>query len=88
MDIKEFINDKFGSIRVIDNDGSEWFVGVDVARCLGYKDPTSALRDHVKKKHKTTRVIHPSGSNYKSNTTLIDFPGLCKLVMHSKLPDA
>ena len=88
MDIKEFINDKFGSVRVIDNDGSEWFVGVDVARCLGYKDPKQAVRDHVKKKHKTKCVIHTPGSNYKSNTSIIDFPGLCKLVMHSKLPDA
>lgn len=34
---KEFMNEKFGEIRVIEIEGHNWFIGKDVATALGYK---------------------------------------------------
>ena len=38
-----FTNDMFGNVRVVMKDGEPYFVGKDVAKCLGYADPSSAV---------------------------------------------
>ena len=48
-EIQVFKNDELGEIRTITIDGEVYFVGTDVARALGYKDPRTALRNHVEK---------------------------------------
>ena len=78
----------FGDIRAIEKDGEPWFVGKDVAVALGYCKSENALAAHVDQEHKTITLIQGSGSNYKSNTTLINESGLYSLVFSSKLPQA
>lgn len=43
-----FNNPEFGEIRTIEEDGKVLFCGSDVAKALGYKNPTKAIADHCK----------------------------------------
>jgi len=85
LDIKQFFDKRFGSIRVVIEDGSEWFVGADIAKCLGYKNPRQTLTDHVKEKYKT-RIdsIRVNGTS----PILISESGVFQLIMSSKLSQA
>ena len=71
-----FHHEMFGDIRAIEKDGEPWFVGKDVAKALGYGKPENDLAAHVDQEDKTITLIQGSGSNYKSNTTLINESGL------------
>lgn len=43
--LKLFENPDFGDVRVLlDEKHEPWFVGNDVAKCLGYADPRDAVR--------------------------------------------
>ena len=37
-------------IKTVEIDGEIWFVGSDVAKTLGYKRPSEAIRQHCKEK--------------------------------------
>lgn len=50
--LKVFDNEQFGSVRTITKDKEPWFVGVDVARALGYKIPSDAVKKKVWKQNK------------------------------------
>lgn len=52
--LEEFVNSKFGKIRVLYLDGEPWFVGKDVTICLGYRDTYSAIRKNVDFEDKRT----------------------------------
>ena len=45
--LKIFNNDEFGRIRTLVIGGEPWLVGKDVAKALGYKDTSDALKKHV-----------------------------------------
>jgi prophage antirepressor-like protein len=47
-DIQIFNNPKFGEVRVTEIDGKTYFVGIDVAKALGYADPKGAISRHCK----------------------------------------
>ena len=84
-----FKNLAFGEVRIIKGENNTpWFVGKDVATILGYKDPKRSIYDHVDEEDKTIVLIQHPGSNYKSNTTLINESGLYALILSSKLPQA
>ena len=68
--------------------GETFFVGKDVAKALGYKNPSNALLSHVDDEDKTSYLIQVSGSNYKANTMFVNESGLYSLVLSSKLPQA
>jgi len=87
MNIQNFINEKFGSIRVVVEDGTEWFVAKDVAKCLGYKKTRNAIQDHVDNEYKKEALIQgPLGG--PQNTIIINEAGVYQLIFSSKLPDA
>ena len=46
-EIKNFVNEQFGTIRTMVIDGEPWFVGKDVAEALGYTRATKAIQDRV-----------------------------------------
>ena len=75
-------------IRSLVHNGEPWFVGRDIAKALGYEKPENALAAHVFDEDKTTTLIQGSGSNYKSNTTIINESGLYSLIFGSKLETA
>lgn len=50
--VKIFSNDNFGNIRGIEINGEPWLVGRDVAKALGYKNISDALKKHVDEEDK------------------------------------
>ena len=41
--IEIFKNNELGEVRTLFIDGDYWFIGKDVAKCLGYKDENRAI---------------------------------------------
>ena len=78
----------FGEVRVVVINDEPWFIGKDVALALGYAKPENALSTHVDEEDKTITLIQGTGSNYKSNTTIINESGMYSLVFGSRLKTA
>lgn len=77
---------EFGEVRTVEIQGEIWFVGKDVAECLGYADQNKAIQMHVdtedKLNDKTALSLGQRGG------WLINESGLYSLIMSSKLPTA
>lgn len=87
-ELQIFKNQEFGTIRTTEINGEPYFVGKDIAEALGYAKPENALAAHVDDEDKTTTLIQGTGSNYKTNATVINESGVYALVFSSKLPNA
>lgn len=87
-EIQIFKSKEFGNVRTLMFNNKPYLVGKDVAVALGYAKPENALSAHVDNEDKTITLIQGSGSNYKSNTTIINESGLYSLVFSSQLPTA
>lgn len=81
-----FNNSEFGSVRVLEMDGTPWFVGKDVAKILGYTNPSKALADHVDEEDKLNN--ESLSSLGQRGGWLINESGLYSLILSSKLPAA
>lgn len=79
-------NPDFGEIRTTTIDGEPWFVGKDVARILGYKNESKALKDHVDPEDKLNNESLLSLG--QRGGWLINESGLYSLILSSKLPKA
>lgn len=44
-----FSNPEFGNVRTVMVNGNPWFVGIDVAKALGYVKPNDAIRANTNK---------------------------------------
>lgn len=84
--LKIFESEEFGQVRTINIDGEPWFVGKDVAKILGYKDTSDAMRRHVDDEDKLTRCFTDSGQ--KRELYIINESGLYSVILSSKLPSA
>lgn len=87
-ELQIFKNEEFGSVRTMVIGNEPYFVGKDVAEILGYSDPSSTVSKNVDDEDKTTLLLEQDGSNYRSQTTLINESGLYSLILSSKLPTA
>ena len=85
-EIQIFENEEFGQIRIILINGEPWFIGVEVARKLGYDNPRSTIHNYVDKDYTCVSKINTQGQ--MRNVTLINEPGLYQLIFHSKLDSA
>lgn len=72
-------------VRVVEQDGQPWFVGKDVAKILGYKNPQKAIRDHVDKEDRT---VNESFTVNGTQPILVNESGLYALILSSKMPNA
>ena len=80
------------TIRTVIKDDGIWFAAVDVAKCLGYKDPKSAV-DKVWDNNKTTLntvggVLPPTTHSGNKSLIMVNEPGLYQLIFGSKLEAA
>lgn len=80
------------TIRTVLKDDGIWFAAIDVAKCLGYKDPKSAV-DKVWDNNKTTLntvggVLPPTTSSGNKSLVMVNEPGLYQLIFGSKLEAA
>lgn len=85
-EMQVFTNEEFGSIRVILIDGNPWFVGVEIARRLGYDNPRSTVHNYIDKEYTCVSKINTQGQ--MRNVTLVNEAGLYQLIFHSELSSA
>jgi prophage antirepressor-like protein len=72
-------------IRTVKIDGQAWFVGNDVCYLLGYKDPTTAMRNHCKGVLKQHPLETPGGIQ---EMRIISQGDVLRLITNSTLPAA
>jgi prophage antirepressor-like protein len=84
--LQVFNHKKFGQVRTIIEDNEPWFVGKDIAKCLGYKDTSDALKRHIDDEDKLTRCFTDTGQSRRM--IVINESGLYSLILSSQLPDA
>ena len=86
-ELQIFNNPEFGEIRTISENGAVLFCGSDVARALGYTNPSKALTDHCKgdltKRYPITDTLGRS-----QEAIFIPESDLYRLIFRSKLPSA
>lgn len=81
------------TIRTVIKDDGVWFAAIDVAKCLGYKDPKSAV-DKVWDSNKTTldvlggKTPPTRYSGINRSLIVVNEPGLYQLIFGSKLEAA
>lgn len=85
--VKTFVNEEFGSVRTIEENGRVMFCGKDVALALGYSDTNNAIKTHCKK---DGVVIHHliDSMGRKQGAKFISEGNLYRLISHSRLPSA
>lgn len=84
QELKIFNNNEFGKIRTVEIEGKIYFVGIDIAKALGYSNPSKAVIQHCKG---VTKLGIPSKGG-KQETNCIPEGDLYRLVTHSELPSA
>jgi anti-repressor protein len=83
--LKIFQNESFGQVRTIEENGKVLFVANDVAKALGYKNPSDATNTHCK------NAVMRWGSDSlgrQQEFKLIPEGDLYRLIANSKLPSA
>ena len=82
-----FNNEEFGNVRTLTINGEPWFVGKDIAECLGYSRSTKAASDHVDEEDIDGIPIQDSIGRMQ-NTPIINESGVYSLILSSKLESA
>lgn len=85
--MQTFNNPLFGDLRMFMIDGAPWFVGLDVAKALGYAKPRNSLQQHVDKDDALKQGVTDSIGR-EQTMTIINESGLYSLILSSKLPRA
>lgn len=88
-----FNNEEFGNVRTLTINGEPWFVGKDIAECLGYSNTKDALRKHVDSEDKIMGSQNATPSitdnlGRKQFPTFINESGVYSLILSSKLESA
>lgn len=82
--IKTFVNEEFGSVRTIEENGKILFCGSDVAKALGYRRPKDAITAHCKGAVKRRLLTNGGAQEMK----MISEGDVYRLISHSRLPSA
>lgn len=85
-ELQIFNSEEFGDIRTVTIDNEPWFVGIDVAKSLGYANPKNAVPKHVSEEDKLSTQIEYAGQ--RREVTIINESGLYSLIFGSKLESA
>ena len=85
-ELQIFNSEEFGEIRTVTIDNEPWFVGIDVAKSLGYANPKNAVPKHVSGEDKLCTQIEYAGQ--RREVTIINESGLYSLIFGSKLESA
>ncbi|HCQ6376179.1 TPA: phage repressor protein [Clostridioides difficile] len=82
-----FKNEDFGEIRTVEIDRKLYFVATDIAKSLGYKDTTNAIKQHCKwvVKH---HIPHPQSKIKTLEVNIIPEGDMYRLVSNSELQSA
>lgn len=86
-DVGIYERTEFGTIRTVTIDGEPRFVASDVAKALGYTNPSKAISDHCR--YVTKRYIpHPQSKDKTLEVSVIPESDLYRLIAKSQLPEA
>lgn len=83
-EISVFEHAKFGELRIVDRDGQQWFIAIDITKSLGFGNPRQALASHCRGVQK---MDTPTKSGIQA-VSIIPESDVYRLVMRSKLPEA
>lgn len=86
-DLMVFNNPEFGAIRSMEIDGEGWFVGVDIAKALGYAKPQGAVARHVDEDDSLIWGV-TDNLGREQQTKVINESGVFTLIIMSDLPSA
>lgn len=91
--IQEFFSEQFGTVRCVDIDGKVFFIGVDIAKVLGYSNAAKAVSTHCKRAFKMEiDVSSQNGNSHKARKTqemlVISKSDIYRLIVKSKLDSA
>ena len=84
-ELQIFQNEEFGQVRTVDIDGKTYFVANDVAKALGYSNPSKATNDHCK------NAVKEWGNDSLGRPTefkVIPEGDIYRLIIKSQLPSA
>ena len=84
-ELEIFKNEEFGEIRTVEQNGQIFFVANDIAKILGYKNPSDATNKHCR------NAIMAWGSDSlgrRQEFKMIPESDLYRLIISSKLPSA
>lgn len=84
-ELQIFQNEEFGQVRTVDVEGKTYFVANDVAKALGYSNPSKATNDHCK------NAIKEWGNDSLGRPTefkVIPEGDIYRLIIKSQLPSA
>ena len=87
MQLTLFENQNFAMRCLTDEFNEPWFVGKDIAKALGYKEPHKAILAHV---DEDDRIKHPIMDELKrsQDTWIINESGLYSLILRSNKTEA
>ena len=85
--VQIFSNPQFGNVRTLEINNAPYFVGNDVATCLGYAKPRNAISQHVDNEDALKWGV-PDNQGFIQETVVINESGVYSLVFGSKLPTA
>ena len=84
-ELQIFNNDIFGEIRGLNIDGKPYAVANDIAKTLGYTNPSKATNDHCKK----SKIVWGNDSlGRRQQFKVIPEGDIYRLIIKSKLPKA
>ena len=86
-ELKIFENPEFGKVRTVVIDNEPWFVGVDVARALGYSKVNDAIRNNTSREDTAITGISDA-NNHTQQMVVINESGLYDMVFGSRVPKA
>lgn len=87
-EIRTFVNEKFGSVRVLEKNNEPWFVAADVCRALGVGNPSQALTRLDEDEKLTTLISNEGAATGMSSLSFVSEPGLYSLILGSRKPEA
>ena len=88
-DIKIFEKEEFGAVRVIMQGNDPWFIAMDIAKALGYENPSRDVQRHCKKVNKINQPTESVvGQSPPKNILIIPESDVYRLIMRSNLPNA
>lgn len=85
-EIEIFKNEELGNVRILNINGDPWFIASDVAKSLGYKNTSDAIKRHVDDEDKGVVKHDTLGGNQEM--VAINESGMYCLVLGSKKESA
>ena len=86
-EVKLYEDERFGNIRILEENGKVLFCGNDIATALGYINPRKALGDHCRCVTKCY-IPHPQSPDKQIEMSFIPEGDVYRLIAGSRLPQA